>query len=85
MGIESVCGALTGAVMALSSKYVENIAHEDEKIKELTEKLFQQYEKEMGSTNCKELKAKYRKENIGCKNVILAAAKVLDNIVEENS
>ncbi len=40
MGIESVCGALTGAVMALSSKYVENIAHEDEKIKELTEKLF---------------------------------------------
>lgn len=84
MGIESVCGALTGAVMALSSKYVKDIAHEDEKIKELTKDLFAKYEKEMGSINCKELKAKYRKEDIGCKNVILAAAKVLDNIVEEN-
>lgn len=85
MGIESVCGALTGAVMALSSKYVKDIAHEDEKIKELSKKLFEEYESEMGSINCKKLKVKYRKEDIGCKNVILAAAKILDNIVKENS
>lgn len=84
MGIESVCGALTGAVMALSSKYVKDIAHEDEKIKELTKELFAKYEEEMNSINCKELKTKYKREDIGCKNVILAAAKILDNIVEEN-
>ena len=83
MGIESTCGALTGAVMVLSSMYVEDIAHESKKIKDLTTKLFAEFEKEMGSIECKELKTKYRKEDIGCKNVILAAAKALDKIIEE--
>ncbi|MCF6460284.1 C-GCAxxG-C-C family (seleno)protein [Clostridium sp. Cult3] len=84
MGIESICGALTGAVMAISSKYVENIAHEDKEIKNLTKQLFKRYEDEMGSIRCDELKAKYKKEDIGCKYVILRAAKILDTIVEEN-
>ncbi len=84
MGIESVCGALTGAVMALSSKYVEDIAHEDDKIKILSKKLFERYEMEMDSLKCDELKRKYKKEDIGCKNVILSAAKILDEIVKED-
>lgn len=84
MGIESTCGALTGATMALSSKYVKNICHEDKKIKELTKSFFEQFEKEMESINCKELKSKYKREDIGCKNIILMAAKTLDSIVEEN-
>ena len=74
---------MTGAVMVLSSMYVEDIAHESKKIKDLTTKLFAEFEKEMGSIECKELKTKYRKEDIGCKNVILAAAKALDKIIEE--
>ena len=85
MGIESTCGALTGAVMVLSSMYVEDIAHESKEIKDLTTKLFEEFEKEMESIQCKELKAKYRKEDIGCKNIILAAAKALDKIIGENS
>lgn len=84
MGIESICGALTGAVMVLSHKYVINVAHESEKIKNLTKELFKKYEDKMGSIKCKQLKPKYRKEDIGCKNVILEAAKILDEIVKEN-
>ena len=84
MGIESVCGALTGAIMALSNKYVENIAHEDKKIRNLSKDLFEKYEKEMGSIKCNELKAKYKKEDIGCKDIILAAAKLLDDIVKQD-
>ena len=84
MGIESICGALTGSVMALSSKYVEDIAHENREIKDLTRQLFEKYGEEMGSIRCDELKGKYKKEDIGCKDVILKAAKILDTIVEEN-
>src|SRR5690554_169748 len=40
MGIESVCGALTAAVMVLSHIYVENIAHEGDKIKRVNQDLF---------------------------------------------
>ena len=35
MGIESVCGTLTGGVMVLSNLYVKRNAHESERIKEL--------------------------------------------------
>ena len=85
MGIESVCGALTGAVMAISSKFVRTIAREDEGVKELTKELFTRYEKEMGSIQCDVLKDKYRNEDIGCRDVILAAAKILDDIMENHS
>ena len=84
MGIESVCGALTGAVMVLSSKYVKNIAHEDEKPFDLSKELFEKYESKMGSIKCNELKAKYKKEDIGCRDIILEAARILDNIIKEN-
>ena len=84
MGIESVCGALTGAVMVLSSKYVKNIAHEDKKPFDLSKELFEKYESKMGSIQCNELKAKYKKEDIGCRDIILEAARILDNIIKEN-
>lgn len=84
MGIESVCGALTASIMVINSKYVKNIAHEDGKVKKLSKKLFEDYEKEMESIICKDLKTKYRKDDIGCKYVILEAAKILDEIVAEN-
>ncbi|NMB27737.1 MAG: C_GCAxxG_C_C family protein [Tissierellia bacterium] len=84
MGIESVCGALTGAVMVLSSKYVKNIAREDKKVFDLSKELFEKYETKMGSIKCNELKAKYKKEDIGCRDIILEATRVLDNIVKEN-
>lgn len=43
MGIESVCGALTAACMVLSHKYVNNVAHEDTKIKEMTQKFSENF------------------------------------------
>lgn len=84
MGIESTCGALTGAVMALSSIYVEDIGREDREIFDITKEFFKRYEDSMGSIECFKLKEDHKKEDIGCHNIILEAAKILDEIIEEN-
>jgi len=83
MGIESVCGALTASVMVLSNKYVENIAHESDKIKLINQQLFRKFLEEMNSIQCSYLKRTYRREDIGCFHVILKAAEILDSLMEE--
>ncbi|NMA95218.1 MAG: hypothetical protein GX974_04175 [Clostridiales bacterium] len=85
MGIESVCGALTASIMVLSYLFVENVAHESTRIKNLSRELFDRYEKKMGYIDCTPLKYDYRTEIEGCHWVILEAAKILDEIIAENT
>jgi C_GCAxxG_C_C family probable redox protein len=85
MGIEDVCGALTGAIMVLGKLFVKDRAHESTKIKELTNELFEKYKQEMGYIDCAPLKEKYRNEEIKCSIVILKAAEILDKIVEREN
>lgn len=82
MGIENTCGALTGGVMVLSHMFVKERGHESTRIKELTQELFSTFEAKMGSIVCAPLKKDYRTEELGCTNVIIAAAEVLDTIIE---
>ncbi|NWG10232.1 C_GCAxxG_C_C family protein [Candidatus Bathyarchaeota archaeon] len=53
----SVCGALTGGVMAVGVKYGTNEPLLDERLKsyELAQKLYKQFEKHHGSVYCREL------------------------------
>lgn len=81
MGVESTCGAVTGAIMVLSHLYVKQYAHESNRIKVLTAEFIEAYEKEMGSIECKNLKAKYRNEQSKCNLVIFKAAEILDEMV----
>lgn len=81
MGIESVCGALTGSIMVLSKLFVNDVAHESDKIKELTQELLHRYENEMGDINCSALKKNHRTLFSGCDKVIVKAAEILDDIV----
>lgn len=81
MAIEDKCGALTAGIMVLGRLFVKNNAHESQKIKELTKELFQKYEAAMGSIDCAPLKKAHRTEEIKCRNVILKAAEILDEIV----
>ena len=80
--IEDACGAVTGAVMALSYMYTNK---EGVELKPLVQEMLNNYTENMGSLNCAELKDKYRTEEIGCKNVILKAAELLDEIVKRES
>lgn len=81
MAIEDICGALTASIMVLGKLFVKNNAHESTKIKNFTKELLELYRKEMGEIDCAPLKAKYRTEEIKCRDVILKAAEILDGIV----
>ncbi len=83
MAIEDKCGALTASIMVLGKLFVRDRAHESEKIKELTAKLFEEYRKEMVHIDCAPLKKMYRTEELKCRNIILKAAEILDRIVAE--
>ncbi|MCB2290200.1 C-GCAxxG-C-C family protein [Clostridium sp. CS001] len=54
---------------------------EPDRVKKLCQEFFQRFEEKLGSNNCAELKAKYRKEDTGCRVIIEAAAQILDDIV----
>lgn len=82
IGMESVCGALTGGVMVLGALFIVNRAHESDQIKLLTREFFESYEKEMGSTVCKPLKDMYRTEELKCRNIIVKAAEILETIID---
>lgn len=80
MGIESTCGALTGAVMVLSHLFVKNVAHEGEQIKSITSKYLNRFKDEMSSINCDTLKDLYRSDDNKCNDIILKAAEILDKV-----
>ncbi|MBN2163783.1 MAG: C-GCAxxG-C-C family protein [Pontiellaceae bacterium] len=82
-GQELLCGALAGGVMALGKLFVQERAHESDLIKTIIQDYFALYKKEMGHVDCAPLKAAYRSETEGCRQVILASARCIDQIVEK--
>ncbi len=77
-----ICGAICGAVMALGCLFVKERAHESGKIKELTTELIDEYRKKMGTIDCEPLKERYLNDEIKCRDIILEAARILDQIVK---
>ena len=85
MGVEATCGALCGAVAALSSIFVADFAHESERIKLLSQELFRRFEAERGCIDCAALKRAYRDPITGCDNIVFAVAAILDEIVSREA
>lgn len=81
VGIEDICGALTGSVMVLGNLFVEDRAHENDRIKILSQELINSFQEEMGEIDCAPLKDLYRTEELKCRKIIETAAKILDKIV----
>lgn len=81
MGIESTCGAATGALAVLGIIFTKERAHESDKIKLLSQEFFQNFEKKLKTANCKSLKEMYRNDDVRCSEILYAAAEVLDEIV----
>jgi C_GCAxxG_C_C family probable redox protein len=81
MGIESVCGAITGSLAVIGILFTKEKAHEGERVKNLCKEFFEKFEVKLSTNNCGSLKAKYRKEDIGCRIMIETAAEILDEIV----
>lgn len=76
MKIESVCGAITGSVMVLSH-YFRNHTQ----LSDIIVDYFDLFNKNHEVINCNDLKEQYYDETYGCQNVMLKAAKVLDDII----
>ena len=77
MGIESVCGAVTGAIMILSAINVDTVARES-KVYKINRKFLLKVEERLGTINCKELKAKYYDSESKCQSIIEAVIECLD-------
>lgn len=87
MAIESICGAVTGSLAVLGIMFTKERSHESEKMKQLSQEFFKGFEDKLNTSNCKELKEKYRNDEIRCSSILYAAAEVLEDIVarERNS
>jgi C_GCAxxG_C_C family probable redox protein len=83
MGIESTCGALTGAVMVIGRMFTRARGHESSLVKELCARFLQAYRDRMGSVDCAPLKARYRTEELKCREVVLQSARLLEELLQE--
>jgi len=81
MGIESVCGAITGSLAVIGILFTIERAHEGDRVKTLSQELIQKFEAKLSTNNCGILKAKYKKEEVGCRVMIETATQILDEIV----
>jgi len=76
------CGAVTASAMVLAKLFVKDRAHEGEYHKGLISEFVARYEEEMGTSSCEPLKENFHTEEEGCRPVIIAAARILDEIVK---
>ena len=81
MGIASVCGSITGSLAVIGILFTKEKAHESDRVKKLCQEFFQKFEARLSTNNCAKLKARYKKEDVGCGVMIETAAEILDEIV----
>ncbi len=84
MGIQTVCGAVSGALMLLGLKCCDTI-EKNSKVKEYSVPFLKKVEEELGSIYCKDLKEKYFVDEplIRCDGVILRVARMFDDTMKE--
>ncbi len=83
MAVESVCGALTGAVAVLGVMFTGDKSLDKDRRKEIIADFYKSFEEKLGTDNCEELKEKYRDEVEGCLRVVELSAEVLEEIIDK--
>lgn len=84
MGIESICGAATGAIAVIGIMFTNERGHESPIVKELTIEFMDKFRKRLDSLDCVRLKELYRTDDERCIKMMVLAAEVLDEIVLKN-
>jgi len=84
MGVGSDCGALTGALMVLGHLTVVDHSHEGTLAMEVAKAYRAAFQKELeaDSVLCSVLKPQYFVPDRSCEQLIIIAARVLDQIIE---
>jgi len=83
MGVESVCGALTGGLAVLGVLFTYNKSLDSEIRKAIVTDFYNAFEKRFGTDNCKKIKANFRDETVGCQNVVKWTAEVLEQVIKK--
>lgn len=86
MGVETTCcGALAGAIAAISVRFTKTRAHENPEVKELCKAFLNGFVEKHGVMDCLPLKELYRDsdERFRCMPVIEMAAAKLEEIMNE--
>ncbi len=82
LGCGENCGALLGAVAALSKVLVQDRAHLTPGFKAACAELVTRFRADLGGIECTELKEKYRRPDVRCLYVVERAAAILDEYMQ---
>lgn len=85
MGIASVCGAVTGALMALSAMYCAGTEKNTPLKEQITVPFIRKVRFAMGGLDCRELKPKYAVKGAPhpCDPTVFRIAELFDEYIEE--
>ena len=83
LGSGENCGALLGALAALSKALVRERAHATTGFGATCTGLVDRFRAELGTIECTELKEKYRRPDVRCLYVVERAAAILDEYMQE--
>lgn len=85
MGIESICGAATGALAVLGILFTKDRSHESDKIKLLSGEFMNKFKDKLQTNICSELKSRYKNDEIRCSHMIITASEILEEIINREN
>jgi C_GCAxxG_C_C family probable redox protein len=85
MGIEDLCGAASGGLMALGALLTKDRAHAEPEVKEAAVEFLRRFREHFGTLECRAIKDTHRSPTQGCAPVVAKAAAILDEVIEERT
>ncbi len=82
MGCGKLCGVLSGCMAACGKMAVRDRAHATEGFGDLCAALYQQFDVEMGGTQCEQLKPVYRTDAVRCLAAVERGLDLFERFVE---
>jgi len=83
LSTEDLCGAISGGVAVIGILLTEKEGYDKGRIKEATKDFIQSFQKELTSTNCKEIKESFREEQRKCTPVVERGANILEETLKK--
>lgn len=83
MQVGDVCGALSGSICVISSRYVETKAHDCTALRPLCQKMVIAFQKRFSSRQCAKIKPMFFSKETRCLNTVSTAAQVLEEVLQE--